>query len=160
MPIGHERHPTQNARAVDSKTRSNDNMPMTDPFDLKRFVDAQDGVYAAALAELRAGSKRSHWMWFIFPQAIGLGQSAMAMQYAIRSSEEASAYLDHPVVGPRLLECTAAVLAVPQKSAHEIFGSPDDMKFRSSMTLFEAVGEERVFAEAIDRFYEGKRDQA
>jgi uncharacterized protein (DUF1810 family) len=133
---------------------------MADPFDLQRFVKAQQSVYPAALAELRAGSKRTHWIWFIFPQVIGLGHSAMAQRYAIKSRDEAMAYLDHPLLGPRLLECTAAVLAVPQKSAHEIFGSPDDMKFRSSMTLFEAVGGDHVFGDAIDRFYQGKRDQA
>ncbi len=134
---------------------------MADKFDLQRFVDAQDRSYRAALSELRAGSKRSHWMWFVFPQAAGLGHSPMAQRYGISSRTEALAYLEHPVLGARLRECTAAVLSIKAgKTAYEIFGSPDDMKFRSSMTLFEAVGTDTVFSAALDRFYGGERDHA
>src|SRR5262245_14233201 len=113
-------------------------MPDEIDYDLDRFVDAQNGAYERALSELRAGHKRSHWMWFIFPQIAGLGSSSMAEKYAIRSAEEASAYLADPVLGSRLLRCVDAVLAIEGKSAHEIFGSPDDLKLRSSMTLFAA----------------------
>src|SRR5215813_7094342 len=109
---------------------------MDDPFDLQRFVTAQAPLYERVCAELRAGRKRSHWMWFIFPQIQGLGSSAMAQRYAITSLAEAAAYLDHPVLGPRLRECTGLVNAVDGRSAHEIFGSPDDMKFHSAITLF------------------------
>lgn len=134
---------------------------MADEFDLQRFVDAQAGSYPAALSELRAGSKRSHWMWFIFPQAAGLGHSSMAQRYSIGSRAEALAYLEHPLLGARLRECTAAALSVEtDKTAYEIFGSPDDMKFRSSMTLFEAVGADPVFSAALERFYGGQRDKA
>src|SRR5437764_10712569 len=109
---------------------------MDDPFNLQRFVDAQAGIYAQALGELRAGCKQSHWMWFIFPQIAGLGFSPTAQHYAIGSLAEAGAYLAHPQLGPRLRETTAAVMAVAGRTAHQIFGSPDDLKFRSSMTLF------------------------
>ena len=109
---------------------------MPDPFDLMRFVDAQHGIYEQALQELKAGHKRSHWMWFIFPQLAGLGSSAMAERYAIGSLDEARAYLQHPVLGQRLQACTAAVNAVTGRTAHQVFGTPDDMKFRTSMTLF------------------------
>src|ERR1043166_7075440 len=112
---------------------------MADTFDLQRFIEAQEAIFSRVVGELRAGEKRSHWMWFIFPQVAGLGHSAMAQRYAIQSRTEAEAYLAHAVLGARLLECTQAVLDVPGKSANAIFGSPDDMKFRSSMTLFEAV---------------------
>jgi uncharacterized protein (DUF1810 family) len=122
-------------------------------------VSAQEGVHERALAELRAGRKRSHWMWFVFPQAEGLGSSAMAARYAIRRLDEARAYLRHPVLGPRLVECTRAVNAVEGRSAHALFGWPDDMKFRSSMTLFELVAEGRPeFAAALDKYYNGERD--
>ena len=132
---------------------------MADQFNLQRFVDAQAGSYPAALSELRAGSKRSHWMWFIFPQAAGLGHSPMAQHYAIGSRAEALAYLEHPVLGTRLRECTAAALSVKAgKAACEIFGSPDDMKFRSSMTLFDTIGTDPVFSDALERFYGGQRD--
>ena len=114
---------------------------MPDRFNLNRFVAAQGPVYADARAELRAGRKRSHWMWFVFPQLAGLGRSDMARFYAISSIEEARAYLDHPVLGARLRECTGLVLVSSAKSAREIFGSPDDLKFRSSMTLFAEAGE-------------------
>jgi uncharacterized protein (DUF1810 family) len=115
---------------------------MTDAFDLGRFVDAQDPVYAQVCAELRADQKRSHWMWFVFPQVAGLGKSAMARRFEIRSRAEARAYVSHLIVGIRLLECTQAVLTHRDKSASDIFGSPDDLKFHSSMTLFEAIGGE------------------
>jgi uncharacterized protein (DUF1810 family) len=131
-----------------------------DPFDLERFVRAQAGHIDAALRELRAGAKRTHWMWFVFPQLRGLGHSAMAHAYGLAGRAEAEAYLAHPVLGPRLVACTQAVLAVPQGSAHAIFGSPDDLKFQSCMTLFEAVaqGREPVFGQAIERFFDGRRD--
>lgn len=134
---------------------------MADPFDLQRFVDAQSGVYQTALAELRAGAKRSHWMWFVFPQLAGLGSSPMAQRYAIGSLDEARAYLAHPVLGPRLRDCTRAANAVEGRSAREIFGSPDDLKFRSCMTLFnEAAPEEADFRRAIDRYFDGAPDTA
>ncbi len=129
--------------------------------DLSRFVEAQAGSYADALAELRAGAKRTHWMWFVFPQVEGLGTSPMAQRYALAGPDEARAYLAHPVLGPRLLDCTRAVLAVEGRTLHEIFGSPDDLKFRSSMTLFEiAAGPGSVFSEALDRHCGGERDAA
>lgn len=128
-------------------------------FDLSRFRDAQAPIYQRALAELRAGRKQSHWMWFVFPQIDGLGMSAMTQRYAIGSLGEASAYLADPVLGRRLSECVEAVLAVPEKSAHEIFGSPDDMKFRSSLTLFAAAATDRsLFEAALQRFYNGVPD--
>jgi uncharacterized protein (DUF1810 family) len=131
-----------------------------DPFDLARFVAAQESVYPAALAELRAGRKRSHWMWFIFPQIAGLGFSAMAHRYAITGRAEAEAYLVHALLGPRLVACTQAVLAVNGKSLRDIFGVPDDLKFASSMTLFDAVAPNSVFADALDRYCAGQRDDA
>lgn len=132
-----------------------------DPFDLKRFVLAQEPVYDTALAEIRSGRKRSHWMWFIFPQAAGLGFSAMSERYAIGSIEEARAYLDHPTLGARLRECADAVLAVQGRTASAIFGSPDDMKLRSSMTLFaQAGGENSVFTRVLDKYYGGEQDGA
>jgi uncharacterized protein (DUF1810 family) len=132
----------------------------TDPYDLQRFVDAQDPVIAEVKEELRSGRKRSHWMWFVFPQVEGLGSSRMARRYAIGSRDEADAYLAHPVLGPRLRECTALVNALDGRSATEVFGSPDDRKFRSSMTLFEAVADDPTpFATALDRYYDGERDE-
>jgi uncharacterized protein (DUF1810 family) len=125
---------------------------------LSRFVEAQGPVIAAARAELGAGQKRSHWMWFLFPQIAGLGKSPMAQHYAIASLAEARAYLDHPVLGPRLRELTRLVLAIEGKTAHEIFGSPDDIKFRSSMTLFDAVSPGDVFAAALDKYFAATRD--
>lgn len=110
-----------------------------DPHDLIRFVQAQRDDYAQALAEIRAGRKRSHWMWYIFPQYDGLGSSSTARRYAIKSVAEAEAYLRHPVLGPRLVECAEAAVGVEGKSAHDIFGSPDDLKLRSSATLFASV---------------------
>ena len=130
-----------------------------DPFELQRFVEAQEYIYEQALAELKAGRKRSHWMWFIFPQIIRLGFSEMSIRYAIRSGAEARAYLAHPLLGVRLKDCTQAMLQVEGRSAREILGSPDDMKFRSSMTLFaEAVPDEDMFSIALARYFEGKRD--
>lgn len=131
-----------------------------DPFDLERFVAAQDPVYSTVTAELRRGRKQMHWIWFIFPQVIGLGRSSMAQRYAIRSRDEAAAYLAHGLLSGRLLECTELVLSHPEKTAHEIFGSPDDVKFRSSMTLFSAVSARAIFQTAIERFYEGVPDDA
>jgi uncharacterized protein (DUF1810 family) len=125
---------------------------------LQRFVEAQDGVYQQALAELKAGAKRSHWMWFIFPQIAGLGHSAMAQRYAVTDLEEARAYLAHPLLGLRLRECTQAVLDVSGKSAHQIFGSPDDLKFRSSLTLFHKASPNDVFQSALNKYFDGKSD--
>ena len=129
-----------------------------DPHDLSRFVEAQVGIYERALSEIRAGRKRSHWMWFIFPQLRGLGSSSAAQFYGIASLDEAAAYLAHPVLGTRLRECVDLVLATSGRTAVQILGTIDAMKFRSSLTLFEkAAGEER-FAQAIERFYGGERD--
>ena len=132
---------------------------MTDPFDLQRFVDAQAPVYQRVLAELGQGEKQSHWIWYIFPQLAGLGHSPMAQRYALRSREEAVAYLGHGVLGPRLRQCTALVNAVEGRTILEILGSPDDLKFRSSMTLFGAVSSEPEFAAAIAKFYGGEPDR-
>ena len=133
-----------------------------DPFGLQRFVDAQSVSYAAAFAELRAGRKRTHWMWYIFPQARGLGRSAMAVTYGITSLAEARAYLEHPVLGVRLVECTRAVLQGEETSLAAIFGSPDDVKFVSCMTLFSLVAapEFDVFAEAVRSKAGGALDPA
>jgi uncharacterized protein (DUF1810 family) len=134
---------------------------MRDAHDLQRFVTAQDKVYGLALSEIHAGRKRSHWMWFVFPQLAGLGSSATADQYAIRSLAEARAYLEHPVLGPRLLECVQAANAVRDRSALDIFGYPDELKFRSSLTLFllAAAGEAKApFHKALDRYFEGRGD--
>ncbi len=133
---------------------------MPDPFNLQRFVDAQQSVYRTVVAELGAGRKQSHWMWFIFPQVAGLGFSAMAQRYAVTSREEAAAYLAHPILGPRLVECTRLVLAVEGKTIHQILGSPDDLKFRSSMTLFGAVSDDAIFDHAIAKYYAGEKDRA
>jgi uncharacterized protein (DUF1810 family) len=133
--------------------------PSTATFDLARFVAAQDSCYATVRAELAAGRKRTHWMWFIFPQIAGLGHSAMAQYYAIRSAGEARAFLAHPVLGPRLAECTALVNAVEGRSAHAIFGSPDDFKFRSCLTLFSAVADDgAVFRDALAKYFGGEPD--
>ena len=130
-----------------------------DPFALSRFVEAQAPIHAQALAELRAGRKTSHCMWIVFPQIAGLGRSAIAQHYAIRSLDEARAYLRHPVLGPRLLACTAAATAHAGATATGIFGSPDDLKFRSSMTLFGAAADDPApFEAALARFYGGEPD--
>lgn len=133
---------------------------MTDPFDLIRFVRAQDPVYRDIQGELTRGRKQSHWMWFVFPQVAGLGFSAMSQRYAIASRAEAKAYLAHPILGPRLIECTRLVLAIEGRSINAILGAPDDAKFRSSMTLFDAVSNEPVFDEALARYFSGERDGA
>lgn len=139
---------------------ASDSHTQADRFDLQRFVSAQDRIYADVLAELRNGHKRTHWMWFIFPQIQGLGFSSTTQYYAIKSAEEARAYLDHPVLGKRLLECTQAVLSVQNRSASAIFGSPDDMKLKSSMTLFDAIAQPgSAFAQVLDRYYQGQRDR-
>lgn len=127
--------------------------------DLDRFLDAQEDVYPQVLEELRAGRKRSHWMWFVFPQFDGLGASATSRRYAIRGLDEARAYLRHPVLGARLAECTRAVLDLRGLSATQVFGSPDDRKFRSSMTLFELVSDpDSPFATALEKYFSGERD--
>ena len=131
---------------------------MTDPFDLQRFVDAQRSVYPQVRAELAAGCKRSHWMWFVFPQLKGLGRSATAQHYGIASRAEAQAYWAHPLLGPRLRECTELVLAVDGSSAQEIFGPPDDLKFRSCMTLFAQATGEPVFTRALEKYFRGEAD--
>jgi uncharacterized protein (DUF1810 family) len=132
---------------------------MADPFDLERFVRAQEGVHDAALAELRGGRKRSHWMWFVFPQLAGLGSSPMAQRYAIGSLAEARAYLDHPLLGPRLSECAEALLEVTGRTAREILGSPDDLKLRSCATLFAAAASPgSPFERLLDRYYGGHGD--
>jgi uncharacterized protein (DUF1810 family) len=128
-----------------------------DPFDPVRFVSAQEGVYEKALKEIRSGLKESHWTWFVFPQIDGLGSSDMARLYAIRSLEEARAYLAHPVLGMRLIECADAMLSIDGKSALEIFGFPDDLKLKSSMTLFETASQETsIFRTVLERFYAGE----
>ncbi|HUE43684.1 MAG TPA: DUF1810 domain-containing protein [Candidatus Sulfotelmatobacter sp.] len=131
-----------------------------DPFGLGRFVEAQDGVYTQVCEELRRGEKRSHWMWFIFPQIRGLGRSPMAERFAIASLDEARAYLAHEILGERLRECTGLVNGVAGRSANEIFGDPDDLKFHSSMTLFAQAGEgETVYGEALKKYFSGKLDK-
>ncbi|CAN5375955.1 DUF1810 domain-containing protein [soil metagenome] len=134
-------------------------MSEIDPYHLERFVSAQEPLYLSALAELRSGYKVSHWMWFVFPQIAGLGRSAMAQRYAISGAEEARAYLAHPVLGARLWECCGAILAVEGKSAYDILDSPDDMKLKSSMTLFDFVERHSVFAEVLGKYYQGERDE-
>lgn len=130
-----------------------------DPHRLSRFVDAQDPVYEIVLAELRAGRKRTHWMWFVFPQVAGLGSSWMAQEYAIHSREEAKAYLAHPVLGERLRECTEIMLAHKGRGLRKILGYPDDLKFRSSMTLFAEVSDSTsIYETAIQRLFNGERD--
>jgi uncharacterized protein (DUF1810 family) len=133
---------------------------MTDSFDLQRFLDAQSPIYPRVLDELRRGRKQSHWMWFIFPQLAGLANSAMAQRFAISSREEALSFLSDDDLGARLRECTALVNAVEGRAILEILGSPDDLKFHSSMTLFGAVSSEPEFAAAISKFYGGVPDQA
>ena len=133
---------------------------MTDQYNLHRFLDAQERVYDTVVDELRTGSKSSHWIWFIFPQIAGLGRSGMAQQFAIASLEEAKAYLQHPVLGPRLRACTQLVMHVEGRSAEEIFGYPDNLKFRSCMTLFmTATTDNTIFQNALLKYFHGKRDQ-
>ncbi len=137
-------------------------MAVVDPFNLERFVGAQAAAFDTALSELRAGRKRSHWMWFIFPQSRGLGRSPTSEFYGIASLAEARAYLAHPLLGPRLEEATRAVLAHGDRSAHAVFGSPDDLKFRSSMTLFAAASPDagNAYEAALQTFYGGRKDEA
>lgn len=137
-----------------------DNSSLSDPFDLNRFTKAQERVYSSVLAELKSGQKRSHWMWYIFPQIDGLGFSPTSRRYAMKSIEEARAYLDHPLLGKRLVECSEAVLAVEGRSASAIFGYPDDMKLNSSMTLFAVVAEdpESIFVRILEKYFQGERD--
>jgi uncharacterized protein (DUF1810 family) len=131
-----------------------------DPYDLQRFVKAQDPVYDEVLAELRNGCKTSHWMWFIFPQIRGLGHSHMAIKFGIGSREESEAYLTHPILGPRLKECSQLVTQVEGRSIHQILGSPDDMKFKSSMTLFATIApHEHIFSEALEKYFGGELDR-
>lgn len=134
-------------------------MPSSDPYDLDRFVRAQATDYDQALAELRGGRKRSHWMWYIFPQIEGLGLSPMSRQYAIKSATEARAYLDHPVLGPRLNECATVVYNITGRSAFEILGAPDDMKLRSSATLFASVSGGGIFEQLIQKYFKGQHDE-
>lgn len=130
-----------------------------DPFDLQRFIDAQEYTYEEALCEVRSGLKRSHWMWFIFPQIDGLGYSAMAKRYAIKNIEEARAYLAHPILGPRLLKISQALLEVKDRTARQIMGTPDDLKLRSCATLFAAISSaDSVFHRVLDHYYAGKPD--
>jgi uncharacterized protein (DUF1810 family) len=130
-----------------------------DPYNLNRFVEAQQDDYTRALAEIRSGRKRSHWMWYVFPQLEGLGQSSMSRRYSIKSVPEADAYLRHPMLGPRLLECCQAALDVDGRSALEIFGSPDDMKLRSCATLFACVSPAgSVFHRLLDKYFGGEPD--
>ena len=132
---------------------------MDDAFDLQRFVDAQDRVYDRVLAELRAGAKRSHWIWFIFPQLTQLGSSSTAKAFGIRSVAEAQAYLAHPVLGTRLRECAQLVMAIEGRCADDIFGSPDNLKVRSSMTLFAHASDDNAdFVAVLDKFYGGEQD--
>lgn len=131
----------------------------TDKYHLTRFLEAQHGVFETALNELHSGEKRSHWMWFIFPQLSGLGYSPTAQLYAIKDLDEAKAFLRHPVLGTRLRQCTSAVNNLQNRTAFEIFGSPDTMKFRSSMTLFAvAAGESTDFTLALEKYFFGKKD--
>jgi uncharacterized protein (DUF1810 family) len=136
------------------------NLRMSDPFKLERFVEAQNPIFEQVLAELRRGRKESHWIWFVFPQLAGLGQSWMSRHYGISSRAEAEAYLAHPLLGPRLIECTRLVNLVEGRSIKGIFGDIDAVKFRSSMTLFAQVaGDGSVFAEALQKYYAGQADQ-
>jgi uncharacterized protein (DUF1810 family) len=132
---------------------------MDDRFQLQRFVDAQQHVYEAVLKELRAGRKRSHWMWFIFPQISGLGRSATAQTFALSSLAEAAAYMAHPTLGPRLRECSVLVAGIEERSVDEIFDYPDDLKFHSSMTLFsQAAPQEPIFAACLQKYFGGQPD--
>jgi uncharacterized protein (DUF1810 family) len=134
---------------------------MDDPYDLQRFVDAQNSVYDRVSSELREGRKRSHWIWFIFPQIRGLGSSPMARKFAVSSLAEATAYLAHPILGPRLAECTELVNLVEGRPIEQIFDYPDDLKFRSSMTLFaHATSDNQLFLDAVRKYFEGEFDPA
>lgn len=130
----------------------------SDPFDLERFVQAQAADYDRALSEMRDGEKRSHWMWYIFPQIEGLGNSPMSLRYSIKSAAEARAYLGHPLLGPRLRECAAVVHSIVGRSAHQVFGSPDALKLRSCATLFASVSDEAVFEQLLRKYFNGQPD--
>ena len=135
-------------------------MNKNDQYDLDRFVQAQTHDFKIALTEIAGGRKHSHWMWYIFPQFAGLGFSAMSQRYAIRSAAEAQAYLNHPILGPRLIRCCEALLAINGRSAHEIFGSPDDRKLQSCATLFASITPaDSVFERVLDQYFHGERDQ-
>jgi len=132
-----------------------------DPFNLERFLDAQENVYLQVLSELRHGQKRTHWMWFVFPQIEGLGKSSMAQHYAIKSIEEAQCYLKHPVLGARLYECVDLVLAIAHRPISEILGYPDDLKLQSSMTLFaQATDQNTPFLQVLNQYFDGEKDMA
>jgi uncharacterized protein (DUF1810 family) len=131
---------------------------MNDPFNLQRFVDAQSPIFDQVCSELRGGAKRSHWMWFIFPQIEGLGYSQLARKFAISSREEAVAYLEHPILGPRLIECTTLVNLIEDRAIEQIFSYPDDLKFRSCMTLFADTTGNQVFVDALSKYFKGKSD--
>lgn len=140
-------------------TEASEPANLDDPHDLVRFVRAQTGDYTQALAEIRSGRKRSHWMWYVFPQFDGLGFSAMSKRYSMKTTAEAVAYLAHPVLGPRLVECAEAALGVEARSAFEIFGSPDDMKLKSCATLFAQVSPAgSVFERLLGKYFQGSRD--
>lgn len=131
------------------------------PYNLQRFVEAQVATFSQARAELLAGQKQSHWMWFIFPQIKGLGSSPISIRFAISSLEEAKTYLNHPLLGPRLIDCTQLVFTHPDRSAHQIFGSPDDLKFHSSLTLFACAADQHApFRRALQKFFAGNEDSA
>ena len=131
---------------------------MNDPFNLQRFVDAQSPIFDQVCSELRDGAKRSHWMWFIFPQIKGLDHSPLARKFAISSREEAKAYLEHPILGPRLIECTELVNVIEDRAIEQIFGYPDDLKFRSCMTLFADATGNQVFVDALRKYFKGRSD--
>lgn len=142
---------------MDTVSKTND--PAEDPYNLQRFIDGQSQVYSSVLSELQAGHKQTHWMWFIFPQLDGLGSRPWTVFYSIKSIEEARAYLSHPLLGGRLIECTETVMQNRNKTLLEIFGKPDNRKFCSCMTLFDAVSERSVFRQAIDCFCNGQADE-
>jgi uncharacterized protein (DUF1810 family) len=133
---------------------------MNDPFNLQRFADAQSPIFDQVRSELRGGVKRSHWMWFIFPQIKGLGYSQMSRKFAISSREEAKAYLEHPILGPRLIECTKLVNLIEGRAIEQIFGYPDDLKFQSCMTLFANATGNQVFVDALSKYFKGKSDSS
>ena len=131
---------------------------MEDRFNLKRFLDAQSNTYERALTEIKNGRKRSHWMWYIFPQHKGLGRSSTSMKYAIKSQEEANIYINHPILGQRLIEITKAFLLIENKTAYEVLGGPDDLKIKSSMTLFDTIqNESDLFDTVLEKYFEGNR---
>jgi len=152
---------TENSRRAHHRGTSMSGADQEDPHNLQRFLDAQNAVFAQVCSELRAGRKRSHWMWFIFPQIQGLGYSPLARKFAISSLQEAKAYLDHPILGARLKELCRLVNRVEGRSIEEIFGYPDDLKFRSSMTLFaHAASDDQIFRDALEKYFNGEDDPA